>query len=36
MSAGKLGDGLLANTREENGEFCMTVGPVTKTAGILA
>ena len=30
------GDGLLASTREKNGEFCVTVGPVTRTAGILA
>jgi len=24
------GDGLLATTKEENGEFCVTVGPVTR------
>jgi len=30
------GNGLLATTREENDEFCVTVGPVTRTAGILA
>ena len=24
-----------ATAREENGEFCVTVGPVTRTAGIL-
>ena len=29
------GDVLLATTRK-NGEFCVTVGPVTRTAGILA
>jgi len=28
--------GLLAFTREENEEFCVTVGPVIRTAGILA
>ena len=27
------GDGPLATTREENGEVCVTVGSVTRTAG---
>jgi len=26
---------LLATTREENSEFCMTIGTVTRNAGIL-
>ena len=28
-------DGLPAKASEENGTFCVTVGPVTRTAGIL-
>jgi len=27
---------VMATTREENGEFCVTVGPVTRTVGILS